>query len=216
MSPLRDTASGFTRAWTAAYTRGLPGEAKYGRRAEIASDLWEQQRSADAYCEAPLATAATIFARWLLGIPADITWRVQAGRSARAERRIKMNDSLLMRALLLLGMAAPAFLVVVAGQVIAGETSDGATGLVETAYFIGLITSAVAIGAGLIVSRGTPRLGIGLVALGTIAASALMFWVAIFTVPIGIALAAIAYFRGKRTGWPRGVDNRPPTGTATA
>ena len=30
------------------------------------------------------------------------------------------------------------------------------------------------------------------------------YWMLVITIPIGIAMVAIAYFRGRTTGWPRG------------
>jgi len=197
-------AVGMVRSWVALYTFGLPRDLRVGRRMEIDCDLWEQRQLAEYGREPPLGTAAEIAARALLGVISDITWRVQAGLSARSDRSIGMNESLLMRGLLLLGLAPAVFLVVVGAQVIGGATDDGETGLKEIAYALGLFAAAAGIAVGLIVSQRTPRLGIGLVLVGTIAASVMMFWVAVFTVPIGIVLATIAYFRGRRgIGWPR-------------
>ena len=53
-------------------------------------------------------------------------------------------------------------------------------------------------------------LGIGLVAAGAITVAAAWYWMLVTTVPIGIAVTAIAYFHGRGT---RGVQ---PRGTGTA
>jgi hypothetical protein len=92
MSALRDIAVGLTRAWVAIYTKGLPAELRDARRAEIDSDLWEQRQVAGLDDEPPGETALQLFARLLLGIPSDITWRAQAGLSARIDRSLRMTE----------------------------------------------------------------------------------------------------------------------------
>ncbi len=61
-----------------------------------------------------------------------------------------------------------------------------------------------AIISGLLLSSGGKRpLGLGLIAAGVVAVSVAWDWVALFTVPIGIVLFAVAYFRGQGTASPR-------------
>jgi hypothetical protein len=46
-------------------------------------------------------------------------------------------------------------------------------------------------------------LGAALVVVGTALISVLWYWMLVFTVPIGIVVTAIAFFRARQTGWPR-------------
>ena len=47
MSAALALAVGMTRSWVTLYTSGLPRELRDARRAEIDSDLWEHQRTAE-------------------------------------------------------------------------------------------------------------------------------------------------------------------------
>ena len=69
-------AGRFTRSWTRVYTTGLPCQIRQDRRDEIASDLWEHAADAGAAGAGARATAAHIFGRAVLGMPADIVWHV--------------------------------------------------------------------------------------------------------------------------------------------
>ena len=91
-------AAAVAHAWVRLYTAGLRPDVRDGRRAEIASDLWEQQRAASALGDGAGGTALLVLARVLLGVPADLSWRMTAGRTRRveslSERRTRMNRSL--------------------------------------------------------------------------------------------------------------------------
>lgn len=65
------------RWWVRAYTRGVVPEARDRRRKEIASDLWEQQEEARANGEPPSITARRLLARILVGVPGDLSWRME-------------------------------------------------------------------------------------------------------------------------------------------
>lgn len=72
-SPLLAVVSNLTRAWTWVYTWGMRAELRDARRAEIESDLWEsQQEPASAH-----SVATQILCRTVLGLPADVSWRVE-------------------------------------------------------------------------------------------------------------------------------------------
>ena len=75
-------AGGFTRWWVWLYTLGLAPEPREERRAELASDLWEQGAAARAAGVPEARTAPVILARCLLGIPSDLTWRVERSRAS--------------------------------------------------------------------------------------------------------------------------------------
>jgi hypothetical protein len=69
------------RAWTRAYTFGLPSSIRDARRAEVESDLWECR--ADDAATLPLQ----IFGRLVLGVVDDLCWRVEgASTGARNVR----------------------------------------------------------------------------------------------------------------------------------
>jgi hypothetical protein len=71
---------GFVRAWVRLYTVGLPTGLREARRDEIDADLWEQSREASMDI-APSLTSH-VLARWLLGLPDDLSWRAAHIRSA--------------------------------------------------------------------------------------------------------------------------------------
>ncbi len=192
-------AIGLTRWWVRLYTKGLPPEMRDARRAEIESDLWEQGEDATANGSQPDETALQVFVRLLLGTPADLTWRLEqrgAGRRT-GDRSITMNESPTTRALVLLGTAVAAFPIVIGFLVLVGLNGD--LNSAERIIF-GLLQMVVgsAIVAGLLVSARRPVLGISLVGAGAIAVSAIWYWAVVITIPVGIALAAIAYFRARR------------------
>ena len=70
-----------TRRWVRLYTAGLPTEVREARRAELESDLWEQEQDAGAAGCRPTTTALHVLHRFMLGIPADLSWRQQRGGS---------------------------------------------------------------------------------------------------------------------------------------
>jgi hypothetical protein len=59
------------RAWTAAYTKGLPSELRAARRAELASDAWEQLH------DPANATTWRVLGRLVRGVPGDLAWRAE-------------------------------------------------------------------------------------------------------------------------------------------
>ena len=79
--------------------------------------------------------------------------------------------------------------------------SDWATG--QAAFGAITLLAGAAVAAGLLTSRRNPLLGVGLVAAGAITIAAAWYWMLAITIPIGIALVMIAYFRARHTGWPR-------------
>jgi len=198
-------AIALTRSWTATYTRGLPSDLREERREEIDCDLWKHQRLADLQLAPATGTAVEILLRLVLGIPADVFWRLEAGAgSTRSERGTQVNDTLIMRGLLGIALAVAAFPLVIGFLVMTGlngETSD-----TERVVFgpLQVLVGAVII-AGLVISSRRPMLGVGLVIAGTIAISVMWYWAAVITAPIGLGLVAIAYWRARQMGWPEGL-----------
>jgi hypothetical protein len=68
----------FTRAWVRFYTRGLPPTARAQRVAELDSDIWEQTH--DTLASNPWS----VVLRCLLGVPADISWRLEQAQPGAA------------------------------------------------------------------------------------------------------------------------------------
>ena len=74
-APLTVIATALVRTWTWIYTGGTPVFVRDGRRQEIESDLWEQQRDL-AGAKDP-RVAAEIMLRLLAGVLDDVQWRVE-------------------------------------------------------------------------------------------------------------------------------------------
>lgn len=76
----------FTRSWVAFYTRRLSEPVRERRRAEMASDLWEQVN------DAPSGRAsAQVLDRCLRGIHADLWWRYRTLLEQREAHRISSH-----------------------------------------------------------------------------------------------------------------------------
>jgi membrane associated rhomboid family serine protease len=78
--------------WVAFYTRGLPGEVRDARRAELRSDLFEHRQHASADGRGRLRWSVQVGGRVVRGMADDLWWRFAqqaAGRpaTAAAERR---------------------------------------------------------------------------------------------------------------------------------
>ena len=205
MSALLSFAIAPTRAWTALYTRGLPSDVRGERREEIDCDLWEHQRLADFQRDPETSTAAAILLRLIMGVPADMTWRLEAGASARSGKGTQVNDSWIMRGLLALALAIA---IVPLGfgvfYLVGGDADTWSSTFERVAVSLIWIAVGLAMVAGLLLSRSRPALGLGLLGAGVIGISVGLYWAAVVTVPIGLVLLAIAYVRAGRPGWPRG------------
>ena len=57
--------------WVRVYTTGLPDDIAADRRAELESDVWEQQHDPDH------GSPIHILLRFAAGVPADLLWRVE-------------------------------------------------------------------------------------------------------------------------------------------
>jgi hypothetical protein len=77
-------AAGLVRRWVGLYTRGLPAPIRQDRRDEIDSDLWSQAHDAAVSGHSERSVAVDILVRLLLGVPADLSWRVERQRLADA------------------------------------------------------------------------------------------------------------------------------------
>jgi hypothetical protein len=72
------------RGWVDLYTRGLPPAVRAARREEVDDDLWCQHDEAIAIGRSGRSLSSEILLRFLLGMPADLSWRAsQSGGPAR-------------------------------------------------------------------------------------------------------------------------------------
>jgi MYXO-CTERM domain-containing protein len=78
-----DRAAALVSWWVATYSRRLPVEVAERRRAELASDLWEQRAYGRTVGAPALAVALSILRRMTAGIPADLHWRQRQFAAAR-------------------------------------------------------------------------------------------------------------------------------------
>lgn len=192
---------GVIRAWTGFYTKGLPAELAAKRRAEIESDLWEHELL---WKESGLSgLSGQCLSRWLLGIPADLSWRLEQKGSSRntaedvgskLERRIKLSGitaQKVMFGLVLLVAAYQALIVFVSGGFGLGFWGGG-EGDPGNGWYYTLpicLAGVVLIWAGLRERVKAPfRSGV-LIAIGVLP-SILMFWMMI---PPVIALVVAVY-----------------------
>ncbi len=87
-------AAATVNAWTRVYTVGAAAPIREARRDEIASDLWEHAKAGAEEGVGSRAVAGQMLARCLLGIGADLSWRVQVvlGQRRAVEKEVPMSD----------------------------------------------------------------------------------------------------------------------------
>jgi hypothetical protein len=206
-------AISLTRAWTATYTRGLPSDQRAERRAEIDCDLWEHQRLADLQREPVNGTAAAILLRLLLGVPADIVWRLETGASARSGKGTQVNDSTIMRVGLVALMLPLLFIAANGiGMLLGGGDFDSRQEQVLYGFTVAIAPLAAI--AGLWLCASQPKLGLALIVAGVVTVCALFYWMLVITVPIGFVIIAFAIRRSGLVVWPS--PGAGPTATGGA
>jgi hypothetical protein len=152
-------ASRLVRGWVALYTRGLPAEVRVARGDEIESDLWSQCEEAGSTGRSDSGLGVEILVRLVLGIAADITWRLERGRVAN--RSIKRSSTTGTRIVALLAIAGGlGFTVAMAGWTASTLAQPGARPWEEAGGTIMALTGEASIVA-LCVSLG----GLGFVLL---------------------------------------------------
>lgn len=72
--------AGLATGWVRLYTAALPTDLKIDRRAEIESDLWEQQHDVSL----GIAAATHLVARLIIGMPGDLWWTLESMTLKRA------------------------------------------------------------------------------------------------------------------------------------
>lgn len=172
-------AATLTRTWVKAYTRGIPTELRDRRRAEVDSDLWEQSRD-DRHGGRPrFETSLEIVVRLLLGVPADLSWRLEHTSPKRSATRIYQGSRTMLQTAskhaipVLVGLLSAAYFAMAFGVGIAGEDmSLGARFLWGTAIGI----AGFLLAAGLLELRRAPRRASIAIGAGAILGGAATFW----------------------------------------
>jgi hypothetical protein len=204
MNAVVDLVVRITRLWTSIYTLGLVHQSRQGRRAEIDSDLWDQQHLAHLQGEQPLNIARHIFIRCLLGIPADIAWRVETNFAARNEGKDDMREGIGSRIGVIAGIGASLFPMIVGIGVLAGGSGDWSSTAERILWGAAWIIAGALVVAGLLTVRHSYARGMTLIAVGVLTVCLTMFWMAFILAPVGIALLAFAHIRGRAARLPRG------------
>ncbi len=189
------------RSWVACYTGLVGAEASERRRAEIESDLWEQQAEARARNLPPLAVRFSIARRVIAGIPADLFWvhtQRLAARGRPAERKARPMTALLR-------FAATWWWTITATTLAATNIWLGAGNLAMPGmpYLEGTIqafTLAALILAGVALQRTAPRVAAALAVAGAFSGLGI-FWapvVQVFALAtcVGAAVLALRHTAG--------------------
>jgi len=193
-------AVGLTRSWVLAYTAGLASDARDERRAEIESDLWEH----GALNGSNGTTAMEVVVRLLFGVPADLTWRMQqTGRKGAMVATLRNN----WLGLLVAGFAGAA---IVFGTAIfvkfVGDDTKGTLGALI--YGVGGFAAALVMLIGFYVSEREPMRGVVMLAVGTLAITAIYFWMFFIYVPVALVVIAFGILRARK--FARGRDRLGP------
>jgi len=190
-------AAGLARQWVVWYTRRVGVEAAERRRAEIASDLWEQQAEAHRAGAPSWWLALSITRRVLAGMAADLIW-AHTQRSAAVWVIAAPN---------LTGLAAKWWRAVGAVLLAAFYVFVTVQNLHEPGqpFLVGTVVVTVGtalLAAGFVLRSRAPRLAGVVLALG--AAPAMLAWWApgVAALAVLVVIGAIAEVVGLTTGGP--------------
>jgi peptidoglycan/LPS O-acetylase OafA/YrhL len=205
MSGLLPLATDLTRWWVSVYSRGLPGDERAARRAEIDSDLWEHARFDAEVGQRPADTGVEIVTRLLLGIPADLAWRRALLRSASQRRpwtsqaRQITTGGLKMARRLVTALAI--IVTAMIGLFLLLNGFDKLTAEGREAWMLRLGFWEASAGAvlllGLLATARWPRVGTTLIAVGAVVAVATHVWLAVIGVPLAVVIIAAAVMRAR-------------------
>ena len=174
---------GFVRAWVRLYTTGLPPDLRDIRREEIDADLWDQTQEAAMLGRPPSEVRSQVLLRLLLGMPADVSWRVakigahQRGESAtergRVMQAIRTSDNGTRAAMLLTVVLLP-----FAAIFTVGNAWNWFFAIFLALVNLGIAASPLLVIGGLRLRKRSPALGtvsVAVVALGG-TAGVVLFW----------------------------------------
>jgi hypothetical protein len=191
-------ATRFALWWVAWYTRGLPEGVRADRRAEIASDLWEQRVAGGSGQRLDLA----VLSRCVRGMAADVSWRRARRRPGwihvtRAALRLAGWSVALLAYLFLAGVYA-----FVASPVVGIEPygDDWAPGDVTWYSRVTLLLLGLLVAGGALLPR-RPPLAIALLAVAIAGACVVFWWAAPIYAAVGATAlsGAVTYTRRRRT-----------------
>ena len=86
--------TGLVRGWVRLYTSGLPAELRDARRDQVDDDLWCQHAEAAANERSARSLDADMALRLVLGMPADLTWRLTYRRDTGPVAIVEHDSSM--------------------------------------------------------------------------------------------------------------------------
>jgi hypothetical protein len=113
--------SRFSNWWAAAYTLGLAARVRDVRRAEIASDTWDQHDEESRAGRSSFAIAMSMLSRTLRGVPADVLWRINV-EGPKMDIRIPLEK---LAGVLAIALVA---LMMITGGIVGYDTSSNSFG----------------------------------------------------------------------------------------
>ena len=172
-------AMSLVRGWFHLYTLGLPTEIQHRRRAELESDLWEQQADPDRDNDRPELIGMEILSRMMLGIADDLSWRISQ------PSRVEIHNF----GFGVIATSVALFIFALGLGTLLGR--DDAHGVMRTRGILG-ITLALAIVGSLALRTRKPVIGGASALVLLLIASALTVW-SIITPLLGL-IAAYLWF----------------------
>lgn len=188
-------AATVVRGWVAVYTRGLPGELRDGRRAEIESDLWAHAEDAYVAGHPPTSLDAEMLVRLATGIPADIAWRWSHQVPARPlqTKDIGMHEPRSHQALTVIGvgLAAIGLAFAVLNVVAIQQNTDDRPSdvLAASAGAVAMMAGLALALVGLLIVSRNPTVARQLAIVGAAVIGGTTLLVFAWAWPIGIAMA---------------------------
>ena len=194
--------------WVALYTRGLPPEARLARRDEIESDLWSQRDEARSICRSSVSLAIEILTRLILGIAADVAWRLEHGQrdSHRIERSADKGTKFVA---VLAIVGGTAWAVAVVDWAVTAATDPGVNiwelPLLAAAGILGLVALSFSLGELGYILLNRFDASVGLIAMlgaccgfmGVLGAPSVIVFL-----PVGSVITMLALPRIHALGWP--------------
>ena len=199
-------AGRLTRVWVQTYTLGLPARVRAERNDEIASDLWEQATEGGSEGESANRTAAHIFGRTVLGMPADVAWHL--GELKGHDMQMSIGQKSIVGAFILLGLLTVNFsvMLIVSGisdRWLFSDTGDTIMGLIWLVFSAGPFVAVAGVYAwrrALAEGRSTRNARILIVTgtLGMAGVAAMMWWTVVGPL---IAIVVVMYWVNKILKW---------------
>lgn len=185
MSSTPALAAGLTHSWVRVYTRGVSPDLRERRQAEIESDLWEHESDARE-AGAPLGALALEFlGRLVLGVPADLSWRLEHRGAGRRPLRIVEGSKNMIAAVKkngmvgLSGLLGAFYLFMGIFVPIGGDWSSTSSTAGRAAYGAVVGLGGILVFAGLLGGGRAPRLAGVSLAAGAVIGAAMTFWLVV-------------------------------------